>query len=77
MNCYRSGKRRAAKVVHILDDQSQASLRREVQVGHQRKVEMAFVQVLWELRTAGGNHTLHLVDYFEQGAQVLPHYNCC
>ena len=34
-------------------------------------------QVLWELRTAGGNHTLHLVDYFEQGAQVLPHYNCC
>ena len=27
----RSGKRRAAKVVHIIDDQSQASLRREVQ----------------------------------------------
>lgn len=55
---HRSGRRRAAKVVHILDDQSQASLRREV-------------QVLWELRTAGGNHTLHLVDYFEQGAQGL------
>jgi len=54
----RSGKRRAAKVVNIVDDQSQASLRREV-------------QVLWELRSSGGNHTLHLVDYFEQGAQGL------
>ena len=33
MNFSRSGKRRAAKVVNIVDDQSQASLRREVQVG--------------------------------------------
>jgi len=54
----RSGKRRAAKVVQILDDQGKASLRREV-------------QVLWELRAFGGEHALHIVDYFEQGAQGL------
>lgn len=52
----RDGRRRAAKVVHILGGSSQASLRREV-------------QVLWELKTAGSVHSLHLVDYFEDGGQ--------
>ena len=100
MNFSRSGKRRAAKAVNIVDDQSQASLRREVQVSlnatnnslqcedetcFESPTKRSFVlfnelvyclchdhhhQVLWELRTAGSTHTLHLVDYFEQGTQV-------
>ena len=60
--------------MNILDDQSQASLRREVQVytngTSHITLDKRIHQVLWELRSAGGNHTLHLVDYFEQGAQV-------
>ena len=37
---------------------------------YERKKYSCHHQVLWELSSAGSNHTLHLVDYFEQGAQV-------